>query len=89
MFLNFRKNSEKFPVLQSFFNKVVKSDSTSETSSEQSLQRVTNNFSQRATSATSNKRISQDVTSDFCDEQLLQRVPSKFYNEELVTLCKE
>ena len=42
-------------MLQSFFNKVVKSDSTSETSSEQSLQRVTNNFSQRATSGTSNK----------------------------------
>ena len=73
-----KKKKKNFSVLDSFFSKVVKSDSTSETSSEQSLQRVTNNFSQRATSATSNKRILQDVTSDFCDEQLLQRVSSKF-----------
>ena len=73
-----QKFTKNFSVLESFFSKVVKSDSTSETSSEQSLQRVTNDFSQRATSATSNKRILQDVTSDFCDEQLLQRVSSKF-----------
>ena len=50
------------------------------------LQRVTGDFLQRATSATSNERILQRVTSDFLqratsatsNEQILQRVTSDF-----------
>ena len=52
-------------MLESFFKKVTKSDSTSATSKEQILQRVTSDFLQRATSAASNDRILQPVTSDF------------------------
>ena len=55
----------KTPVLESFFKKVTESDSTSATSKEQILQRVTSDFLQRATSAASNERILQPVTSDF------------------------
>ena len=53
------------------FHKVTKSDSTSATSNEQILQRVTDESLQRATSATSNEQILQRVTSDF-----LQRATS-------------
>ena len=53
---------------------------------EQSLQRVTSDFLQRATSATSNGQSLQRVTSDFLqratsatsNEQSLQRVTSDF-----------
>ena len=47
------------------FHKVKNSDSTSATSNEQILQRVTSDLLQRATSATSNEQILQRVTSDF------------------------
>ena len=63
-------------MVEFLFHKVTKSDSTSATSSEQILQRVTCDFLQRATSATSNGQILQRVTSDF-----LQRVTSEFCNE--------
>ena len=53
---------------------------------EQLLQRVTSDFLQRATSATSNKRILQRVTSEFLqrttsatsNKRILQRVTSDF-----------
>ena len=67
-------------MVEFLFHKVTKSDSTSATSNERILQRVTSDFLQRATSATSNERILQRVTSDFCNEQLLQRVTSEFCN---------
>ena len=43
---------------------------------EQLLQRVTSDYLQRATSATSNERILQRLTSEF-----LQQVSSEFCNE--------
>ena len=60
-------------MVEFLFHKVAKSDSTSATSNErilqrvtgEFLQRVTSDFLQRATSATSNERILQRVTSDF------------------------
>ena len=55
------------------------------------LQRATSDFSQRATSATSNERILQRVTSDF-----LQRATSATSNERILqqvtndfTTCNE
>ena len=67
-------------------------------SNEQLLERVTSNFLQRATSATSNERILQRVTSDFLqratsttsDEQILQRTTSDFTtsNEQRVNFNK-
>ena len=47
------------------FHKVTKSDSTSATSNEQILQRVTSDFLQRATSARSKEGILKRETSDF------------------------
>ena len=47
------------------FHKHATSGSTSETSSEQILKRVTSDFLIQATSATSNEQILQRVTSDF------------------------
>ena len=52
-------------MVEFLFHKVTKSDSTSATSNERILQRVTSDFLQRATSATSNERILQRVRSDF------------------------
>ena len=68
------------------FNKVVWSDSTSTTSNERILQRVTSDFLQQATSSTSNKQILPRVTSDFLqratfatsNEQILLRLTSDF-----------
>ena len=51
-------------MVEFLFHKVTKSDSTSATSNERILQRVTSDFLQRATSATSNERILQRVTSN-------------------------
>ena len=70
--------------MEFLFHKVTKSDSTSATSNERILQRVTSEVLQQATSATSNGRILQRVTSDFLqratsatsNEQILQRVTS-------------
>ena len=76
-------------MLESLINKVTKSGSTSATSNEEFLQRVTSDFLGRATSATSNKRILQRVTSDFCNKQLLQGVMSEFCNEKRMIFSKE
>ena len=66
-------------MLESLFHKVAKKDSTSATSSERILQRVTSDFLQRATTSTSNERILQRVTSDF-----LQRATSPTSNERIL-----
>ena len=52
-------------MLESHFEKVAKSDSTSAVSNERISQRVTSDFLQQASSATSKKQIMQRVTSDF------------------------
>ena len=52
-------------MVEFIFHKVTKNDSTSATSNERILQRVTSVFLQRATSAMSNEQILQRVTSDF------------------------
>ena len=91
-------------MLESIFKKVVKSDSTFATSSEQILQRVTCDFLQRTTSATINERILQRVTSDFTTstEQLvnfneyratseklrLYRQQTVFYENNFITINK-
>ena len=75
----FRKNSQETPVLELLFHKIAKSDSTSATSNERILQRVTSDFLQRATSATSSEWILQQVTSDF-----LQRATTATSNERIL-----
>ena len=62
--------------MEFLLHKVTKSDSTSATSNERILQRVTSEFLQRATSAMNNEPILQGVTSDF-----LQRATSATSNE--------
>ena len=72
--------------MEFLFHKVTKSDSTSATSNERILQRVTSDFLQRATSTTSNQQILQRPTSNFLqratsatsNERILQRVTSDF-----------
>ena len=52
-------------MLELLYHKVVKSYSTSATSNERILLRVTNDSLQRAATATSNEEILQRVKSDF------------------------
>ena len=59
------KSHRKTRVLESLLNKVAKSDSTSATSNERILQRVTSDFLQQSISGTSNEQILQQVTSNF------------------------
>ena len=66
------------PVVELLFHKVVKSDSTSATSNERILQRVTSDFLQQAISATSNEQILQRATSATTNEWILKRVTSDF-----------
>ena len=76
-------------MVEFLFHKVTKSDSTSATSNErilqrvtgEFLQRVTSDFLQRATSATSNEQILQRVTSEF-----LQRATSTTSANSLLLL---
>ena len=75
-------------MVEFLFHKVTKSDSTSATSNERILQRVTSDFLQRATSATSNERILQRVRSDFTtsNEQRVKSYSSGLTNEKIAKL---
>ena len=75
-------------MVEFLFHKVTKSDSTSATSNERILQRVTSDFLQRATSATSNERILQRVRSDFTtsNEQRVKSYASCLTNEKITKL---
>ena len=55
---------------------------TSATSSKKVLQRVANEFLQRATFATSNEWILQRATSATSNERILKRERVNFYNEQ-------